>query len=616
VIATAPSRADDGVEAPPSHRQVRALPALLVLGAILFVPFAIALVVLHDPRWFPLGDIAQTELRVRDVWSAHPPLIGLPGRIGSYPNQGSHPGPLSFYALWPSYAVLGSSSFALQCASVVVQFGAMAVALWIAWRRGGIRVALAIGAVLAVLAHNLGVAILIEPWNPYLPVMTWVVLLCSVWSVCCDDFLFLPFAIVAGSFCMQTHISYVAPVCGLVALAFVWAAVTWWRRRGDGAAQRQVWLPAGIALVLGGLAWLPPIIEEATGHPGNLTVIWNYFRNPPEASVGLHRGLELLLSHLDPWGLLTGQHGVNGTLIPGTLLLIVWVASALVAIRVGPAALQRLHLVLAVTLVFELIALSRIFGEVFYYLMLWSFAVTALLLVAVGWTAGSLWSSGAPHSLGRLLTAGAALSAAVLLVFSGWFAWDAAYAQMPLSNYGTALGGVMPDAISALHADEAARAHAGTAGPYLITWNDPVAIGARGFAFLNELERAGFDVGAIKPYEVAVRSHRVLDPSQAAAQVHLAIGADIATWKAKPGARMVAYYDPRTPAQRAASDRLHADVVRTLREHHLDAELPEIDDNLYGAITDTRLPTATRRQLRRIANLDLPLAVFIAPPSD
>ena len=50
--------------------------------------------------------------------SRHTPLIGLPGRIGTYPDQGSHPGPLSFYLLAPTYRLLGSSSWALEAGTV------------------------------------------------------------------------------------------------------------------------------------------------------------------------------------------------------------------------------------------------------------------------------------------------------------------------------------------------------------------------------------------------------------------------------------------------------------------------------------------------------------------
>src|SRR4051812_2043925 len=73
--------------------------------ALLSVPIVVALVVLHSPRWYPLLDWAQTEIRIRDVASGHPPLIGLAGRIGPFgANGGSHPGPISFYVLWSFWA--------------------------------------------------------------------------------------------------------------------------------------------------------------------------------------------------------------------------------------------------------------------------------------------------------------------------------------------------------------------------------------------------------------------------------------------------------------------------------------------------------------------------------
>jgi hypothetical protein len=57
----------------------------------------------------PVLDLAMTEFRVRDVGGGDTPLIGLPGRIGVFPDQGSHPGPLSFYLLAPVYRLAGSS---------------------------------------------------------------------------------------------------------------------------------------------------------------------------------------------------------------------------------------------------------------------------------------------------------------------------------------------------------------------------------------------------------------------------------------------------------------------------------------------------------------------------
>ena len=67
--------------------------------AVVGLPLLVAVVALHRQRWYPVLDLAMTEFRVRDVFTSHTPLIGLPGRIGEYPDQGSHPGPLSFYLL-------------------------------------------------------------------------------------------------------------------------------------------------------------------------------------------------------------------------------------------------------------------------------------------------------------------------------------------------------------------------------------------------------------------------------------------------------------------------------------------------------------------------------------
>ena len=71
---------------------------LLVLG----LPLVVAAGALRRPHWYPVLDLAMTELRVRDVGTRYTPLIGLPGRIGTtLAEQGSHPGPLSFYLLAP-----------------------------------------------------------------------------------------------------------------------------------------------------------------------------------------------------------------------------------------------------------------------------------------------------------------------------------------------------------------------------------------------------------------------------------------------------------------------------------------------------------------------------------
>jgi len=146
------------------------------VSLVLAVPLVVALVVLARPRWYPLLDLAMTEMRVRDVGAGHPPLVGLLGRFGTGDHPGSHPGPISFWFMWPVWAAAGRSALALRIATVTVHLTAIAAAMGVAWRRGGARMSLGVGALLAVAASTFGAAVF---WSPgTLPAVdVWVVLL-------------------------------------------------------------------------------------------------------------------------------------------------------------------------------------------------------------------------------------------------------------------------------------------------------------------------------------------------------------------------------------------------------------------------------------------------------
>ena len=383
--------APPGSSVHPRRRDAWLVGALLVLLA---VPLFIALVALHSPRWYPLLDMAETELRVRDVASTHAPLIGLAGRIGPFgANGGSHPGPLSFYALWPVWELFGRSAFGLQVANVVLDIAAMGTALWIAYRRGGLRLVLGLGAVLALLSRAYGAYLLTLPWNPYLPVLWWFVFLLAVWSVLADDLVLLPVAVLAGSFCAQTHISYVGLVGGLVVVVVVAVGYSAFRRRGDPAARRALRVWGLTALVLGVVVWTPPVIDQIVHTPGNLTTIRDYFSHPMTAPIGLHAGVNVVLGQLNPIALVTKvlvkdghPRPAGGNRLPGLLLLVAWTASVVVAWRLRQRALLLLDLVLAAALALGVVSAARVFGFVWFYLFLWAWSLTALLLFVVGWT--------------------------------------------------------------------------------------------------------------------------------------------------------------------------------------------------------------------------------------
>ncbi len=54
-------------------------------------------------------------------------------------------------------------------------------------------------------------------------------------------------------------------------------------------------------------------------------------------------------------------------------------------------------------------------------------------------------------------------------------------------------------------------------------------------------------------------------------------------------------------------------MTATLRELGLDELVPELEDNLFGAAIDERVPDATQEQMGRMLEIGGPLAVFVVP---
>ena len=602
-------------------RGARSRPLLIGAGllALLALPLIVALAVLAQKRWYPILDLAMTELRVRDVGSSHPPLIGLVGRIGPLGRQGSHPGPMSFWLLWPVYRLFGASSWAMQVSAVALHVVAMGTALWIAFRRGGVRLMVALAAVLAILTRAYGAETLTQAWNPYLPLLSFIVFLLALWSVVDDDLPLLPVAVVAGSLCAQTHVPYLGLTLGLGAFAVAVASWSAYRRRKNRAALRRflAWgaIAAGVAVIL----WTPPVIDQIVHTPGNLSVLSDYFRNPPESPVGLRRAVDVFFVHLNPWHLV--EHLVtadrtkveSGSLVPGAVFLGAWVASAVAAWRIRHRALVRLDLVLGVALVLALVSMSRIFGLVWYYLVLWAWGICALMVLAVVWTAVVLVGKrlSGPTAT-RAAAVGTAALVGVAVLFSALFTYDATSADVPAPRLSRTLGVLVRPTAAAL--DRRSVPGGGRDGLYLVTLRDPVDIGAMGYGLVNELDRRGFDIGVLDIYGPGATRYRVIDPTDATGVVHLAIGPDdIDVWRAKPGVREVARTDPRTPRQRAEYQRLRTQVIDELGAAGLGDLVPTVDDNLFGLSLNTRVPDPARQKLIRMTNLGLPAAVFIGP---
>jgi len=619
--ADGPDPDESAAPAEPSSRR-RNLLVVLGLTAVLAVPLVITLVALATPHWYPLLDLAQTEMRVRDVGGRHSPLVGLVGRINAYGVDGSHPGPLSFWSLAPVYRLLGGSAYALLVSAVVLNVTAIGLSLWVAVRQGGARLALVVAAIMAVLLHVYGTNTLTEPWNPYMPVLWWFLTVLAVWAVLCDDLAMLPVAVFAASFCMQTHVSYLGLIGGLVGLALVALVVRTVLVRRDRAALRRLLGWSAVAIVVGVVLWTPPLIDQLINDPGNAAIVIKNFREPDTDPIGLSRGAEVFGTHLNLWRFLGHDDQVRtGSLLPAAALLAVWLGAVVVTWlgRRDPERgearrrLLRFHALVGVVLVLGLTTLSRIFGTVWFYLSLWAWAVTALLLVATVWSLVLALPRGDSGTARRLAIGVTVALVAVLSVWTVRFSADGANAEVarqPLTN----LVGKVADPVD----DALASGDIPGTGPdarYLVTWGDPADLGAAGWSLLDELERRGYDVGVTQFYALGAVRYRYLPSDRADAEVHVSAGSDIALWEDRPGFTQVAYADPRDAAARAESERLRAQVIADLQAAGQDDLVPLVDTSPFGLFFNDEIADATHERLAAMLELGLPMAVFVGPPT-
>lgn len=580
-------------------------------------PLAVAVLAQRDAHWHPVYDLAMTELRVRDVGGAHTPLIGLQGRIGP---SGSHPGPLSFYLLAPVYRLLGSSAFALQAATAVFHGAGAVTALWVARRRGGRLLVVAVSVVLLLLMQGYGLGALTEPWNPHLPMLWFVAFLLAAWAVLDGDLPMLVVAVVAASICAQTHVPYLAVTLGVAAA--VTAAAAWhaWRPRRDRRAGDWRWLAAGAAVGL--VLWIPPLVDEVVNEPGNLTQLADHLGTPSEDPIGVREATKLVVERLDAWQLVVVETVHPGTYVRvlsgpgpaverGALTLGVWAVSVLVATVLRHRRLLVLHGLVAVAVAVAVAAVSRIYGVPWHYLMLWGFGIGGLMLLAIVATVvvalGRRWpalqSPGSPEVV--------ILGASVLAALSLRVVLGAADATTETPAQTAQLGRLVPDTVEAL--EDLGGPDARSTNRYYLWWDDATHGGSEGIGLVNELIRRGFDVGVDERDGVKIGTHRVRDPADATARIVVASGGWIERWSAAPGARRVAYDDPRTPAERAEFAQVRQRALDLLSSIGREDLAPRIDTDLFDLALNERVDPALNPLLGRMLDLGVPVAVFVLP---
>jgi hypothetical protein len=76
---------------------------------------------------------------------------------------------------------------------------------------------------------------------------------------------------------MQTHVATVPCVVVLIALAFAAAVAGTQHAVRKGSDFARTWFWEVLSIIVAAVLWFPPIVEELTGNPGNLTRLWRFF---------------------------------------------------------------------------------------------------------------------------------------------------------------------------------------------------------------------------------------------------------------------------------------------------------------------------------------------------
>jgi hypothetical protein len=262
-------------------RLCRALPCMAA-GVAAAVPVLVSTVHAVRAGWEPAGDDGIIVTRAWDVLTAHSPLIGQYSESGLVTGQVVHsPGPLLYWllALPARFGSPASIALTMGVMNTLAIVGCVALAR----RRGGLVLMFATAAAIALMCQALSSESLHDVWNPAAGLFPFLLLIFLCWSLACGDHRLLPLTVLVASFVTQTHLTYVVPTAGMLAVALgglIAAAVRRRRAKSIGEpgfdlqrARAPVWRWVVAAVLVAGICWAAPAIDEIEGHPGNLTLI-------------------------------------------------------------------------------------------------------------------------------------------------------------------------------------------------------------------------------------------------------------------------------------------------------------------------------------------------------
>lgn len=524
----------------------------VVVGVSPFLASAVALVLGGGDGYRPAGDLAMTEMHVRDI-GRHAVLVGLHSRP-----SWSHPGPLLFYLLAPGYWLTASSSLGLVLGALAINGTAVAGSLVVAWRRGGAAVLLCTLVASALLVRTLGAEQLGDPWNLTITTLPFLLLAFTTWSMIDGELWALPVSAFVTTFLVQTHIGFAVLAVPLLAAGAIALLLPFVRGRTGGPQRRLAAAVTAATVAMLAVLWLPPAVD-ALGSSSNAEQIWRFFRNPDEPSRTLAEG----------WRVVTGQFGIEPEWLTGKLppdvsgqspfivdapapvLLLPLALAAVVIWRRQPRG-RGLVAVVGLLLVVGILSVVRTTGAVNDYRLRYTWVpptVAAVVVLWAGWSAvAQRWPRAPEVLVPGILVATVGLSGinvAGAVVAGTPHEGDSEIldelARPLIERYGDATGPVVLDEVPSLWMPNYSR------------------------GLVLQLERHGVEARVPTHRAMLFTDERVHDGGPVSARLLLATDADVPPLLRRPGLRVVARWTVAPPEemQRAARERraIEADVA-------------------------------------------------------
>jgi hypothetical protein len=398
------------------------------------------------------------------------------------------------------------------------------------------------------------------------------------------------------------------------AIALLCAAAFALRRRWPPTAAsdvrtRRAAIATGCALVV---LWMPPLIAEVTASSGNLWRLAHFFLASKEGGdvVGFSGGLGIAAAELAPWGAWIGrqQLGMMTDVLPAPIwqlalpLAAIGVSAAIAAAR-NDRLVLRLAVLLLVAVCACVVSYAQIHGLAFGYLAVWT-RVVAMFCYAAPLIALARISNAAHR--GRAAPGPAPLIVLGVCVLLVAFAMRASAARLP-DEFQSRTVARFANAIT-----------------YALPEHTRVRVAALGTPFTVSCEslelvllRAGRDARMQCADPNVPGPHRCASSRDRLPTLALASGPGIQIYR-EMGGRVLAEFDPLSPAARAEADALRGELEAQLlqaKREDLVTPLRDAGAGLPWSVPTTVDQAKLAHYLKLAGGLDhLAFAVFLFPP--